>query len=80
VNEALQQSIDQRDAFSSVALRRHGRGSCERPVNPGEMAKALARIRRLWGEGIASLQQSMKLAEELGVAEVRRSSMIAGGL
>jgi len=78
VNEALQQSIYPLDAFITVLLHGYGLTSCARPVNLGEIAKALARIRELWGEGIGWLQQSMKLGEDVGVAELRRTRMITG--
>ena len=78
MNEALQQSIYPLDASSTVLLHGYGLRSCERPVNLGEIAKALARIRELWGEGIGWLQQSMNLGEDVGVAELRRTRMITG--
>ena len=78
MNEVLQQSIHPGDAFSTVAIHGHGLRGCERPVNPGEMAKVPARVRQFWGEGIARLQQSMKLVEQVGVAEAHGTRMITG--
>jgi len=78
VNEALQHLIYPRDVSGSVTLYGQQVRSCRRPVNPGEVAKAVSRIAELLGPGIARLQQLMKFVEEVDIAEVRQAPMITG--